>query len=222
MDIYLEIGQKKVFAGAIEWPGWCRSGRDEPSAIKALFDYGPRYADVLAGSDLGFVAPDTMDHFNVVERLEGGTTTDFGAPEAIPAADQRPFTEADVRLQGRILQASWEAFDTIAAAATGLELRKGPRGGGRELEAITRHVLGAEGGYIRLLARKMPPVEDDNLGEALRVARQTIMDALSAAARGEMPERGPRGGKFWPPRYFIRREAWHVLDHAWEIEDRVT
>jgi len=24
----------------------------------------------------------------------------------------------------------------------------------------------------------------------------------------------------WPARYAIRRTAWHVLDHAWEIEDR--
>ena len=24
----------------------------------------------------------------------------------------------------------------------------------------------------------------------------------------------------WPVRYLIRRMAWHVLDHAWEIEDR--
>jgi hypothetical protein len=23
-----------------------------------------------------------------------------------------------------------------------------------------------------------------------------------------------------PPRYAIRRIAWHVLDHAWEIEDK--
>lgn len=222
MDIYLEIGKKRVFASAIDWPGWSRSGRDEPSAIKALFDYGPRYAQALERTELGFVAPDSMDRFHVVERLEGGSTTDFGAPEAIAAADRRPFTEADLRRKGRILQASWEAFDEAAAAAIGLELRKGPRGGGRELEAITRHVLEAEQGYVRLLAWKLPKYEALDLSEEMRLTRQAIMDALAAAARGEMPERGPRGGKLWPPRYFVRREAWHVLDHAWEIEDRVT
>jgi hypothetical protein len=26
--------------------------------------------------------------------------------------------------------------------------------------------------------------------------------------------------KLWSPRYFVRRSAWHALDHAWEIEDR--
>jgi hypothetical protein len=45
--------------------------------------------------------------------------------------------------------------------------------------------------------------------------------ALAAGARGELPERGPRGGARWTPRSFVRRVAWHVLDHAWEIEDRL-
>jgi hypothetical protein len=35
------------------------------------------------------------------------------------------------------------------------------------------------------------------------------------------PERVPRSGKLWTPRYFVRRTAWHALDHAWEIEDRL-
>ena len=26
--------------------------------------------------------------------------------------------------------------------------------------------------------------------------------------------------KGWPHRYAARRIAWHVLDHAWEMEDR--
>jgi hypothetical protein len=39
--------------------------------------------------------------------------------------------------------------------------------------------------------------------------------------RGELAERGPRGGIRWPARYYVRRAAWHVLDHAWEIEDRL-
>ena len=40
-------------------------------------------------------------------------------------------------------------------------------------------------------------------------------------ARGELPDVGPRGGKRWPAPYAIRRSAWHALDHAWEIEDRL-
>lgn len=220
MDVYLEIGQKRVFAGAIDWPGWSRSGRDEAAALQALQHYGMRYARVLSATPLAFDAPRSVKGFHVVERLPGSATTDFGAPEAIPAADQNPLDADALRRLGTILQACWGALDAAIAAAAGRELRQGPRGGGRQLEHITEHVLGAEGGYLRRLAWKTPQGDGTNLNEAMRLTRQAIMDALLAAERGEIPERGPRGGRIWPARYFVRRVAWHALDHAWEIEDR--
>lgn len=57
LDAYLEVGAKRVFAGALDWPGWCRRGTDETSAVEALHDYGPRYARVLEGSGIGFTPP---------------------------------------------------------------------------------------------------------------------------------------------------------------------
>ena len=157
----------------------------------------------------------------VVERLPGNATTDFGAPDVALSSDSAPIDAAGLKRYGEILQASWGALDGAISAAEGKELRKGPRGGGRELEAITRHVLGAEQGYLGRLAWKAPRSDDDNLNEEMRLTRQAIMDALSAAVRGEIPKTGPRGGVMWPARYFIRRVVWHVLDHAWEIEDRI-
>jgi hypothetical protein len=220
MDVYLEIGQKRVFAGAIDWPGWCRSGRDEAAALGALLDYGPRYDRVLRDSGLDFAPPADVSAFTVVERLAGNATTDFGAPDVVPASDAGQLRDVELRRSGAVLQACWAALDGAIAAAAGVELRKGPRGGGRELEEITRHVLGAEQGYLSRLAWKAPKTETANLNEAMRLTRQAIMDALAAAARGEIPERGPRGGVIWPARYFVRRVAWHALDHVWEIEDR--
>lgn len=221
MDIYLEIGQKKSFAGSLDWPGWCRSGRDEGSARQALLDYGPRYARVAERAGLALDAPVDVDALRVIERLPGGAGTDFGAPEAIPDADRGRMDARQLTRFGSLLTACWETFDAAAAAAIGVELRKGPRGGGRELDAITRHVLGAEQGYLSRLAWKVPKQETLNLNEEMRLTRQVIMDALAAAERGQIPERGPRGGIIWPARYFVRRLAWHVLDHAWEIEDRM-
>lgn len=221
MDIYLEEGKKRVFAAALDWPGWCRGGRDETAALSALFDYGPRYARVIARSGLEFAASGTPSAFLVVERVPGNATTDFGAPDIVPSSDPGRISDDELRRFGLILQACWEALDATTAAAVGVELKKGPRGGGRELEAITRHVLGAEQGYLSRLAWKVRKHETTNLNEEMRLTRQAIMDALAAAANGEIPERGPRGGVIWPARYFVRRVAWHVLDHAWEIEDRV-
>ena len=220
MDTYLEIGNKRVFAGVLDWPGWCRSGRDEAAALAALANYGPRYAQVIAQTGLAFQPPGTAQDFNVVERLPGTTTTDFGAPDVAPSSDIGRIGQDELEHFGLILQACWGPLDAAIAAAAGLELRKGPRGGGRELEGITKHVLGAEQGYLASLAWKLPKHELTNLNEEMRLTRQAIMDALSAAARGEVAERGPRGGKRWPARYFVRRVAWHVLDHAWEVVDR--
>jgi len=44
---YLETGAKRTFAGALDWPGWCRAGRDEAGALEALHGAGRRYAKVL-------------------------------------------------------------------------------------------------------------------------------------------------------------------------------
>ncbi len=221
IDVYLEIGKKRTFAGALDWPGWCRSGRDEPSALHALLGAGPRYARVLQSSGLGFQAPADASAFVVVERLAGTTTTDFGAPDVAPSQDTQPVDAAALQRFRTLLQACWQAFDAAVQVASGQELRTGPRGGGRDLDGIARHVLGADQGYLARLAWKWQSKEGDDLNAELSRTREAILNVLAAAARGEVPARGPRGGAIWAPRYFVRRVAWHVLDHAWEIEDRV-
>jgi hypothetical protein len=54
IKIFVEEGRKKTFAGVIDWPGWCRWGRDGTSALDALVDYGPRYAQVFEGTGVEF------------------------------------------------------------------------------------------------------------------------------------------------------------------------
>lgn len=222
IDIYLEIGAKRTFAGAIDWLGWCRSGRDEDTALQALCDYGPRYTDVLRSSQFDFQTPANTSGFTLVERLEGDATTDFGAPNKAPSSDTQPIDDAELQRLQELLKACWRAFDAAIDAAMGKELRKGPRGGGRELEGIRQHVLGSDAAYLGSTGWKFKRGgEDEEPDEALDRTRQAILDALASAARGEIPSQGPRGGLRWTPRYFVRRVAWHVLDHAWEIEDRV-
>jgi hypothetical protein len=220
VDVYLEKGTKRVFAGAIEWPGWCRVGRDEIEALEVLVAYGPRYAEALLRSRLGFHAPKTAGALRIAERVDGNPTTDWGAPDVAPKADGRPIDDAQLARFRRILEASWGALDRAAAAAEGAVLRKGPRGGGRELDAIVAHVIGAEGAYLRRIAGTPSKVDDAAPLASRTDMRRAILRALERAAVAGVPKEGPRGGKMWKPRYFVRREAWHVLDHVWEIEDR--
>ena len=221
IDVYLEVGQKRTFAGSIEWPGWCRSGRDEESALEALYTYAPRFSKSLGSLRPTFQAPSDISAFVVIERIAGNPTTDFGAPDKSPSSDIRPVEETELQRYQEMLMAFWGAFDNARTAARGKELRNGPRGGGRELMGILQHVLGADRAYLGKIGGKVKAVEELNPDEELRRTRQVILDALAAAVHGEMPAQGPRGGSRWTPRYFVRRSAWHVLDHAWEIEDRI-
>jgi hypothetical protein len=221
MNIYLEIGQKKVFAAALDWPGLARPGRDQPTALQSLYDYAPRYAHILQSTNLDFHAPADPTAFTIIERLPGDATTDFGALGAIPSADTQPVTDDDLQRFQILLHAYWQAFDATVQNAIGRELRKGPRGGGRELDAIIEHVLGADASYLSSLGWKFKQPKDASLTEQLPQLRQAILEGLAASIRGEIPPTGPRGGLRWPPRYFIRRSAWHLLDHLWEIQDRL-
>jgi hypothetical protein len=219
VDVYVEATGKRAFAGAMDRPGWCRAGRDEGAALETLFDYGARYADVLKGSGVRFTAPARASTLAVVERLKGDATTDFGAPSIAPKADAAPIDRRWLTKNARILEACWAAFDRAVEVADG-PLAKGPRGGGRELDAIVDHVVGAEGSYLRMIAGKPPAYREGEAAVAREEERAAVLEGLERALADGIPEKGPRGGARWTARYFVRRSAWHVLDHAWEIEDR--
>jgi hypothetical protein len=211
VDVYLECGTKRVFACALDWPGWCRSGKTEELALEALAAYVGRYAIVAAEAGVPFNASAGPD-FQVRERLQGNATTEFGAP-AIPAtADLDPLTNKQAGLLATILRASWSVLDRVVATAPAA-LRKGPRGGGRDRDAVVEHVVAAEYAYARKLGLRgiRQPFAGDPA--AVESMREAISDALIRP-----PEAAQASA--WPPRYAARRLTWHVLDHAWEIEDR--
>jgi hypothetical protein len=213
--VFIETGKKRVFAGAPDWPGWARSGKDEAAALQALLAYAPRFAQTLAAARLDFTLPASPADFEVLERHPGNITTDFGAPDAALGSDSTALSASELARFQAVLQASWQAFERTAAQAAGKSLQTGPRGGGRDLEKITEHVLAAERAYLRRLACKVP----DDAG--MEHTRQAAQAAFTAAVTHGLPEAGPRGGRLWTPRFYARRSAWHLLDHAWELEDRI-
>jgi hypothetical protein len=220
VEVYLEVGKQRTIAVVPAWPGWCRSGRDEAAALQALVAYGPRYALALKDTQLNFQAPATVQTLAVVERLPGDAVTDYGVPHRTLPEDDLPVGEAELGRMHTLLQACWSAFDDAVQAAGGKALRKGPRGGGRDLLKIAGHVRDAENSYLGSLGGKIKPGPADEPGPAQAAIRQAILTTLAASVQGEIPARGPRGGLRWTPRFFIRRLAWHDLDHAWEIQDR--
>lgn len=217
IEIFLETGKKKTIAGAVDWPGWCRIGKDKDAAMAALIEYGPRYALAAKLGKVDFEPPEELSALKIVEKLEGTGTTDFGVPDKPLKLDERPVKPDDLERLAALLEGCWRALQKAARAAEGKHLRLGPRGGGRDLSKILEHVTGSSAGYQSRLMWKAP----DNPDCDLNLARKSSLDALTHAVQNELPEVGPRGGKLWLPRYYARREAWHVLDHVWEIEDRI-
>jgi hypothetical protein len=218
MEVVLEVGSKRSFARAVDWPGWCRPGKGSDEALAVLAAYGGRYAAALEDRVV-FTAPSDEGAFEVVERVDGNATTDFGAPDGVFASDARPIAKDELARLRAVLESCWLVFDEAVDASRGLELRKGPRGGGRELDAIVGHVVGAETGYARRMVIK-PPFDEDDPWSSRHAEREAVLEGLDRAVNEGLPDAGPRGGKIWLPRRFLHRAAWHVLDHAWEIEDR--
>src|SRR5438132_450247 len=90
-DVYLEVGPKRVFACALDWPGWCRSGKSADDALEHLTAYASRYMPVAVQAGVRF-APSVAGSLKVVDRVRGSATTDFGAPGAVPKADMARLT----------------------------------------------------------------------------------------------------------------------------------
>ncbi len=213
--VMAEAGKKKrVVASAFDWSGWDRSAKSEEDALAVLAGYRPRYAKVaaLAGLADEFAA---TGEFTVVERREGNGMTDWYGVSGMPAKPElQPMSEAECERKIALLRACWTYFDDVASRVSP-ELRKGPRGGGRERDEIVSHTNGAE---IHEHATKVgvrTPLE----ARGDPVALQAHREAFCAAIR-EFNARGPAAGKWWTVQFLIRRCAWHMLDHAWEMEDR--
>jgi hypothetical protein len=114
-----EIGCKRTFAGAVDWPGWCRSGADKKGAVEALLRQTASYQKVLREAGVEFQAPEDVANLRVVEQLQGTAATDFGAPEAVLSSDTDPLDEAGLLRLHAIQRACWKAFDAAVEMAKG-------------------------------------------------------------------------------------------------------
>lgn len=210
----LESGKKKrIVACAYDWPGWDRSTTLKGDPLAVLDDYRPRFAKVadLAGYGADFA---DLGDLTVVEEVEGIGMTDFyGVSGRTATAETEPMTDDEFERKLALLQASWATFDDTAARVS-TDLRKGPRGGGREKERIIQHVNGAEIDEFAPKVGVKVPLETRDDPEALLDYRQAF-----AAAIRDHHERGAPA-RSWALPFLIRRCAWHMLDHAWELEDR--
>jgi hypothetical protein len=212
--VMVERGKKKrTVASAFDWPGWDRSGKVEDDALRVLAAYRPRYATIADLARQGDEFAATGD-LVVIERLEGTGMTDFYGLSARSAGPEyEPMSEAACERKIALLRACWAYFDDVAAHVS-RELRLGPRGGGRDRERIVRHANGAEIAEFAPKVGVKVALETRDDPVALRAYRDAFCEAIrDHNARGA-------AARSWTVQFTIRRCAYHMLDHAWEMEDR--
>ena len=211
--VMVEKGKKKTVASAFDWPGWDRGAKTEVEALSLLGAYRPRYAKVakLAGLEKEFGASGKV---KVVERVEGTGMTDFYTLSArIAAPEQKPMSKAECERKIALLRACWGYFDDVASRVSA-ELRKGPRGGGRDRERIVGHVNRAEIGDFATRVGLKGDMDAWQNPKELRAHREAFCAAIrDTNAQGA-------AARTWTVQYVIRRCCYHMLDHAWEMEDR--
>ena len=99
-------------------------------------------------------------------------------------------------------------------AGASAELRTGPRGAGWTRDEIERHVYKNEPESFTRKVEVRTPREVVLTPDGRAAHRQATLDAIRAYHAEGRPART------WPIPFLIRRIAHHVMDHAWELEDR--
>jgi len=214
LRVILEIGKKRrVVAGAMDWPGLDRWGTSEDDALDKLSSYLPRYAGVAERAGMGTAFGRARD-VAVVERVPGSSSTDFWGIAHVPSQiEAEVLPPADLERRLDLLRACWADFDEVAIGVAP-ELLPGSRTGGRSRDEIVRHVYANEPGQFSRKVEVRTPREVVLTPDGLALHRQAYLDAIRAYNAEGKPART------WPIQFLVRRTAHHVMDHAWEMEDR--
>jgi hypothetical protein len=206
---------KRSVAFSLDWPGWSRGAKTADLALETLEAYRDRYRPVagLAGMADAF---GTAGPLEVVEDKVGTGSTDFWGISFSPAeTEQEPMAEADLERGITLLRAAWAFFDDVAARVSP-EMRKGPRGGGRDRNRIIRHTIRTESEDFAKQVGLRIPEEAALTPDGLRLHRESFVAAMRAYNAGEVTRRM----RSWTLAFLIRHSAFHTLDHAWEMEDK--
>ena len=206
---------KKSVAFSLDWPGWSRGAKSPELALETLASYRERYRPIpdLAGMAREFDAAGPLE---IVEDRVGTGSVDFWGISFSPSStEQGPMGEAELDRAIALLQASWTFFDSVAARVSP-EMRKGPRGGGRDRNRIIRHTIRTESEDFAKQVGLRIPEEGALTPDGLWRHRETYVEAMRAYNAGEVAKRM----RSWTLPFLIRHSAFHTLDHAWEMEDK--
>jgi hypothetical protein len=205
---------KKTVAFALDWQGWSRGGKTADVALATLESYRKRYRPVAVAAGMAdeFDAGGPSDI--VEDRIGTGSTDFWGISFSPSSSEQGPMGDVELDRGIALLEACWAYFDGVVERVSP-EMRKGPRGGGRDRDHIVRHTIRTESEDF---AKRLGVRIEEGAAltpEGLHVHREAYVGAMRAYNAGE----GKRM-RSWTLPFLIRHSAFHVMDHAWEMEDK--
>ena len=205
---------KKAVAFAVDWPGWARGAKTPELALELLESYRGRYRPVAVAAGMAEEF-DAAGPLQVVEDRVGTGSTDFWGISFSPSGlEHEPVEDTELDRKIGLLRGCWGFFDAVAARVSA-QMRKGPRGGGRDRDQIIRHTLRTESeDFAKRLGLR--------IAEGAALAPQGLCDyraAHVASMRAYNAGDGRRMGS-WNLPFLIRHSAFHTMDHAWEMEDK--
>ena len=207
--------EKRSVAFALDWPGWNRGAKSADLALETLESYRERYRPIadLAGMAREFDAAGSLE---IVEDRVGPGSVDFwGISFSASSTEHGPLSDAEFEREIKLLRACWTFFDGVAARVSP-EMRKGPRGGGRDRNRIIRHTIRTESEDFAKQVGLRIAEEAALTPDGLRRHRETYVEAMRAYNVGDIEKRM----RSWTLPFLIRHSAFHTLDHAWEMEDK--
>lgn len=206
---------KKSVAFAVDWPGWCRGAKTPEAALALLETYRERYRPVAVSAGLATLF-DNGGGFDIVADEVGVGSVDFWGISFSPASiETEPVNESELDRNILLLRSCWGYFDRVAASVS-LEMRKGPRGGGRDRDEIVRHAVGVESeGFAKRLGLRVAESGVAITPEGLREYREAYIATMRTYNVGDAKRM-----RTWNLPFLIRHSAFHSIDHAWEMEDK--
>ena len=205
---------KRSVAFALDWPGWSRGAKQVALAVETLESYRERYRPVAALAEMAGEF-DSAGPLEIVEDGVGTPSTDFWAISFSPSSTELdPMSQPDLERAVTLLRACWTFFDGVAARVSP-EMRKGPRGGGRDRDRIIRHTIRNESEDFAKQVGLRIPEEGALTPDGLREYREAYVAAMRAYNAGELKRM-----RSWTLPFLIRHSAFHTLDHGWEMEDK--
>jgi hypothetical protein len=205
---------KKSVAFAVDWPGWSRGAKTSDEALATLESYRERYRPIAVAAGMAREF-DRARALGVIEDRIGTGSTDFWGISFSPSSvEHEQMDDGDLNRKIKLLRACWSYFDRVAEHVSA-DMRKGPRGGGRDRDQIIRHTIRVESeDFARRLGLRAPE------GAALTSSGLHDHRASYVAAMRRYHAGEGKPMRSWTLPFLIRHSAFHVMDHAWEMEDK--